>query len=143
MDTTKILSDYETSKEAYELGLRKQTVFSWHLNENPICIIEEKGWQRELFSAYTAEEVPLPFWKRTNSPIIGQYEIYMHNSGIQYSRLILDDRGFVVDRESSPIISYKPNEATARLKMALWLIENVPEAKKWYIKKGDLIKGDE
>ena len=31
-----------------------------------------------------------------------------------------------------------PNEATARLKMAIWLIKNVPEARQWYIDNGYL-----
>ena len=112
MSVEHIVADFETCKKAAVIGLDIKSVFPQY-----------------PFPAPTAEEVPLPTvhmqakTTRTVSYVsfngIGVFWEYLSNEHI---KLYIDN----------------PNEATARLKMAIWLIENVPEARQWYIDNGYL-----
>ena len=131
----KIVADYETAKKAWEMGLRIESVFRFSYSKQGIW-----GTKIELragldsfvgedsfgfyYPAPTAEEVPLP------------EQIYYNDKHFKcVTWLGLKATGYENFNDSLDFIgfSHNPNEATARLQMALWLIENVGEARRWYI----------
>mgnify|MGYP001321879091 CR=1 FL=1 len=138
---TKIVADYDTCRKAHDIGLRIESVFSWilfqsdppHVFEQGIILSKNGGH----YPALTAEEVPFP---DTNS-----FAYYLKtdiSSGFKYTSLCEyhrehDEEMYVIEIENENM-NFKINEATARLKMAIWLIKNVPEARQWYIDNGYL-----
>lgn len=141
MSTEKIVADYETCKKAWDIGLRIESVFGWRVwaidtDEQEQKVIYTPDFNKD-YPAPTAEEVPLP-----DSDSFDYYLKTDVSSGVRY--LSLFERCKEEDEELHCIeIVYKHkkfeiNEATARLRMTIWLIENVEEAKEWYIKQGFL-----
>ena len=136
----KIVADYETCKKAWEMGLRLESVFRFFYSKQGIW-----GTKIELrtgldsfvgedsfgfyYPAPTAEEVPLPDYFRDNINISIKcdrdycFAIYLKKGKKKKHQL---------DRFRYGLYE-KFNEATARLQMAIWLIENVGEARRWYI----------
>jgi len=45
----------------------------------------------------------------------------------------------LIQENPGKLNSYLKNEATARLKMVIWLVNNFPKARQWYIEKGYLL----
>ena len=133
----KIVADYETCKKAWNIGLRIESVFSYYENSTVVSTLVRLAQSNnlfidgcELFSAPTAEEVPLP--KTINLAENARSFLWFNKSGRAYYLL----EGFVTHQADN--VTPKDNEATVRLMMAIWLIENVPEAKQWYKKMGVL-----
>lgn len=153
----KIVADYGTCKKAWEIGLRIESVFWWRESkqqENIELVLitrndVDKTFLRvstgltsvqysddEFISAPTAEEIPLP-------DIDTFYKLDIHISGdLRFLSLYGDQYNdseiyYIEIKDKNADIEI--NEATARLKMAIWLIENVPETRKWYVENG-LIK---
>lgn len=138
MSVEKIIADFETCKKAVGIGLKLNTVFDWDYDPTWFNgIIHYNGVnlgidRSHLYTipAPTAEEVPLPF-----------RSAFKHGKGyyavqISYWQVAFDTmKGFGKERHE---IKIDPNEATARLKMAIWLIEKVPEARQWYVENGYL-----
>lgn len=131
----KIVADYETCRKAWEIGLRAQCVFSvWHNTWGDVFDVSiNKNIIGIKYPAPTAEEVPL--WTDANN---NTHCLWVNNLGIAYKHYSDIDFGIIDLKYHVSIFNNAMNEATARLKMAIWLIGNVPEAKKWYIDNGYL-----
>ena len=139
MNIERIVADFETCKKAAEIGLKLDTVFKFLQNtdtEETIATgqIEElyhTDWQiwRTACPAPTAEEVPLP----TKAFRINGLLYFILCNRVEVSFDTAEGNGDFLYENCD-----NPNEATARLKMAIWLIENVPEARQWYIENGYL-----
>lgn len=110
----------------------KTMVVYW---DNEYCLCSDLLYTfNGLISAPTAEEVPLP--KEING-----YDLIIYNNHvacITYEKQNFCDSFDILVKADID----DDNEATARLKMATWLIENVPEAKQWYIDSGYLVLED-
>lgn len=169
MSIERIVAEYETCKKASTIGLHLKTIFHWiditpHMEEGRqavYCIEEifpnfhfiqaseeeknsfiiDTGFAEYTYlslSAPTVEEVPLPDYFRNNIDVSitcdrnYYYVIYTKENKKKKHQL---------DRFKYGLYA-KFNEATARLKMAIWLIENVPEARQWYVDNGYLKEGD-
>lgn len=151
----KIVADYETCKAARGMGLRIDTIFKYDENSNLIITNGDYGafWDSEVCSCFdplymfgdlipapTAEEVPLPMiFKIDNSN-------YCVSIDLERKCVFCNLIGF--DYYEKEVIffggnfgsKFCRNEATARLQMATWLMENVPEAKQWYVDNGYLVE---
>lgn len=141
MNVEHIVADFETCKKAHKMGLRIDTVLKWatYEEQGQYVISEKKGQHQYVLDggykpidyddfaipAPTAEEVPLPF------RIEFKYEKGYYAVRISHWKVTFDTQGGY--GKSRHEIKIAPNEATARLKMAIWLIENVPEARQWYV----------
>ena len=148
----KIVADYETCKKAWEIGLKLwdiegnfNTVFAWWqcLHDYETNIAMQSEWDSEvklfyhkMYPAPIAEEVPLPDYFRDDINVSVTcdrnyyYVIYTKDNKKKKHQL---------DRFKLGLYA-KFNEATARLKIAIWLIENVPEARAWYVKNNYIIE---
>ena len=130
-----IVADFETCKRAAEMGFKIKTIFHWFKRDDDGEIsftIETKRTDKfpSTAPAPTVEEVPLPFDKIFKYEK-GYYEVKISHWVVEFDT----SGGFGKSRQA---IKTSPNEANARLKMAIWLIENVPEARQWYIDNGYL-----
>lgn len=135
----KIVADFGTCRDASIVGLQIDSYFSWwryRCTGEAVFVCESSHWGSEAAIFYdkvlfapTAEEVPLPFIGLTKSRLDIHFGYIEWRQGVVYSHRIF------VDQDSF-------GEATARLKMAIWLIKNVPEAKQWYIDNGYLKDGE-
>ena len=112
-----IVADFETCKKAAVIGLDIKSVFPQY-----------------PFPAPTAEEVPLPILEDT-SQIEYDWAFNCDRKLIFFEKSLWTEKGKETLKRKK-IDDF--NEATARLKMAIWLIENVPEARQWYIDNGYL-----
>jgi hypothetical protein len=136
MNIERIVADFETCKKAAEMGLKINTIFHWFKRDDDgeISFTIETKMRADKFPstapAPTAEEVPLPF------RIEFKYEKGYYAVRISHWKVTFDTQGGY--GKSRHEIKIAPNEATARLKMAIWLIENVPEARQWYVENGYL-----
>lgn len=139
----KIVADFGTCKKAWDMGLRIidieykfRTVFAWWrcLHDYETEIVQQSEWDSEakmfyhkMYPAPTAEEVPLPeqiYYNDRHFKLISWFGLKA--TGYENFNDNLDFIAF----------SHNPNEATSRLQMAIWLIENVEEAKRWYVDNG-------
>jgi len=129
-----IVADFETCKRAAEMGFKIKTIFHWFKRDDDGEIsftIETKRTDKfpSTAPAPTVEEVPLP-------TVHMQAKTRMTISYVSFNGL-----GVFWEYQSNQHLELyinNPNEATTRLKMAIWLIENVPEARQWYIDNGYL-----
>jgi len=138
MNVEHIVADFETCKKAHKMGLRIDTVLKWatYEEQGQYVISEKKGQHQYVLDggykpidyddfaipAPTAEEVPLPWGEFfTHGFTLASYPPNMAYEVPHASHFYRHDVGD------------SPNEATARLEMAIWLIENVPEARQWYV----------
>jgi len=153
-----IQADFETSKKAYDLGLKRETTFYWHTETEKLWVRftdKESDFFRELedgraedgetraflIPAYSVEEVPLPTGGIT---IEGKRSFPVTDLGDNAIKWVFYDKSEREWLEQDTYTIIDATEATARLKSAIWLIENEPEAKQWYTVSGYLTgKGDE
>ena len=112
MSVEKIVADFETCKKAAEIGLEIKSVF-----------------QKHPYPAPTAEEVPLPTVHMQAKTTMTIAYVSFNGLGVFWE---------YQSNEHLELYINNPNEATARLKMAIWLIENVQEARQWYADNGYL-----
>jgi len=145
MNVEHIIADFETCKKAHKMGLRIDTVLKWatYEEQGQYVISEKKGQHQYVLDggykpidyddfaipAPTAEEVPLP---RKAFKIDGSLYFILCNRAEVTFDTVKGNGDFIYEN------CFNPNEATARLKMAIWLIENVPEVRKWYVGSGYL-----
>lgn len=145
----KIVADYETCKKAWDMGLRIESVFAYYhedgiLSGEPDLFFgnSDKTFRSKNYTEYefykicdapTAEEVPLPMiFKIDNSN-------YCVSIDLERKCVFCNLIGF--DYYEKEVIFFGGNfgskfccnEATARLQMAIWLCENVEEARSWYV----------
>ena len=146
----KIVAEYEVCKKAWDIGLRVESVFRWHNNHDRFV---EFGNANEFNALYytpapTCEEVPLPkevgiwvkYGVKAQPDVEGFFNIHKIQTHYDESVIIY---GYQYFEEFSEVESFsfsELNEATARLKMAIWLIENMPEARQWYVDNGYLVE---
>jgi hypothetical protein len=134
MNVEHIVADFETCKKAAEIGLNIKSVFTCYGNnygDRSFALTERPLYQEwlEEYPAPTAEEVPLP---RKAFKIDGSLYFILCNRAEVTFDTVKGNGDFIYEN------CFNPNEATARLKMAIWLIENVPEVRKWYVGSGYL-----
>lgn len=142
---TKIVTDYDTSKKAQDIGLRIKCNADWcKLVDNNISIhtkLEQALYSESrehieeiLCPAPTVEEVPLPIgitFKIGGTRPTNCFRARVYSNRIEFSSNISSAlTGHIVFYDTVV------NEATARLKMVIWLIENIKEVKQWYKNKG-------
>jgi len=132
MSVEKIVADFETCKKAAEIGLELDTVFVHdfnHFKEKNVVHLSSEEDYTSSFPAPTAEEVPLP-------------TVYMQGkTSTTVSYVSFNGLGVFWKQDSNEYIELyidSPNEATARLKVAIQLNENVPKVRQWYVENGYL-----
>lgn len=131
-----IVADFETCKEAKELGLKIETVFGW---DDVDKTIDTYDFMYHNIPAPTSEEIKLPHYNEMPIEYIG-YQIVYHDNYILFQHEWYDGL------EVFHVIHYRPeeniviNEATARLKMHIWICKNKKEMLEWYYKKNMLVR---
>lgn len=145
----KIVADFGTCRDASIVGLQIDSYFSWwryRCTGEAVFVCESSHWGSEAAIFYdkvlfapTAEEVPLPFSV--------SFKHKEHSYMLRQTNLYL-----ALENTSAPVSYYdeyacnfsvvRPNEASARLRMAIRIIEKIPEAKQWYIDNGYLKDGE-
>ena len=137
MNVERIVADFETCKKAAEVGLNIKSVFTCYGNncgDRSFALTERPLYQEWLyeFPAPTAEEVPLPTEAVCINGLL--YFILCNRAEVTFDT-VKGNGDFIYEN------CFNPNEATARLKMAIWLIENVPEVRQWYVENNILKRG--
>lgn len=132
----KILADYNTCQKAWDIGMRTESLCRWEYYFDGIiwrtrCVSSFEPIEGHFcYSAPTAEEVPLP-------DELFYIESICHCIHFDIKWITFDNIDIRSNKcAKSTALECNPNEATARLKMAIWLIENVPEARQWYVANG-------
>jgi len=139
-DIHEVIVDKVVSKTAYDMGFRIKSVFVHSPRYDDVMTTKGQysmthgGIQlhhdKDAYPAPISEEVPLP---DIGFDINGDtYIVVVHRNYVIFTSI--DNPNYDLYRKHI----CEPNEATARLKMAIWLAENVQQIRQWCIDNGYL-----